>query len=92
MFDCPIGYSGHEEGLAASLAAVTLGAAFLERHITLDRKMWGSDQKISLEPKDINRLVAETRIIEKALGDGVKRLYDSERLALVKLRKFRQAN
>jgi N-acetylneuraminate synthase len=92
MFDCPIGYSGHEEGLAATLAAATLGAAFLERHITLDRKMWGSDQKISLEPVDINRLVAETRIIEKALGDGVKRLYDSERLALVKLRKCRQAN
>jgi N-acetylneuraminate synthase len=91
MFDCPIGYSGHEEGIATTLAAVTLGAAFLERHITLDRSMWGSDQKISLEPADIHRLVTETRIIEKALGDGVKRLYDSEKLTLVKLRKCRQA-
>lgn len=90
MFDCPIGYSGHEEGIGSSLAAVTLGASFLERHITLDRNMWGSDQKISLEPTDLQRLVAEIRIIEKALGDGVKRLYDSEKLALMKLRKCRQ--
>jgi N-acetylneuraminate synthase len=91
MFECPIGYSGHEEGVAATLAAVTLGAAFMERHITLDRSMWGSDQKISLEPEELHRLVAEIRIIEKALGDGVKRLCDGERLALVKLRKCRQA-
>jgi len=89
MFDCPIGYSGHEEGIAATLAAVTLGASFLERHITLDRFMWGSDQKISLKPSDLKRLVTETRIIEKALGDGVKRLYDSEKLTLVKLRRYR---
>jgi N-acetylneuraminate synthase len=91
MFDCPVGYSGHEEGIAATLAAVTLGASFLERHITLDRCMWGSDQKISLEPADLKRLVTETRTIEKALGDGVKRLYDSEKLSLVKLRRYRQA-
>jgi N-acetylneuraminate synthase len=91
MFDCPIGYSGHEDGVASSLAAVTLGASFLERHITLDRGMWGSDQKISLEPENLKRLVAEIRMIEKALGDGVKRLYDSEKLAKVKLRKYRQA-
>jgi N-acetylneuraminate synthase len=92
MFNCPIGYSGHEDGLASTLAAVSLGASFLERHITLDRSMWGSDQKISLEPADIARLVAESRVIEKSLGDGVKRLYDSEKLAMVKLRRCRQAN
>ncbi len=91
MFNCPIGYSGHEEGIGSSLAAVALGASFIERHITLDRNMWGSDQKISLEPEEFARLVAETRIIEKALGDGVKRLYDSEKLAMVKLRRYRQA-
>jgi N-acetylneuraminate synthase len=91
MFDCPIVYSGHEDGVASSLAAVTLGASFLERHITLDRGMWGSDQKISLEPEGLKRLVAEIRLIEKALGDGVKCLYDSEKLAKVKLRKYRQA-
>ncbi|CAB1064567.1 N-acetylneuraminate synthase (EC [Olavius sp. associated proteobacterium Delta 1] len=91
MFDCPIGYSGHEDGVASSLAAVTLGASFLERHITLDRGMWGSDQKISLVPEDLKRLVVEIRMIEEALGDGVKRLYDSEKLAKVKLRKYRQA-
>jgi len=91
MFNCPIGFSGHEEGIASSLAAVTLGASFVERHITLDRSMWGSDQKVSLEPADMARLVKETRVIEKALGDGVKRLYDSEKLAMVKLRRYRQA-
>jgi N-acetylneuraminate synthase len=88
MFDCPIGYSGHEEGIATTLAAVTLGASFVERHITLDRSMWGSDQRISLEPPHLERLVKEARIIERALGDGVKRLYDSEKLAMVKLRKY----
>jgi N-acetylneuraminate synthase len=88
MFDCPIGYSGHEEGIATTLAAVTLGASFVERHITLDRSMWGSDQRISLEPPHLKRLVKEARIIERALGDGVKRLYDSEKLAMVKLRKY----
>jgi N-acetylneuraminate synthase len=88
MFDCPIGYSGHEEGIATTLAAVTLGASFVERHITLDRSMWGSDQRISLEPSHLKSLVKEARIIERALGDGVKRLYDSEKLAMVKLRKY----
>jgi N-acetylneuraminate synthase len=89
MFDCPIGYSGHEEGIAATLAAVTLGASFVERHITLDRSMWGSDQRISLDPSELERLIKETRLIENALGDGVKRLYDSEKLAMVKLRRYR---
>jgi N-acetylneuraminate synthase len=91
LFNCPIGYSGHEDGTASTVAAVSLGASFVERHITLDCSTWGSDQKISLEPADLARLVTEIRIIEKALGDGVKRLYDSEKLAMVKLRRYRQA-
>ncbi len=91
MFDSPIGYSGHEEGLTPTIAAVTLGASFLERHITLDRTMWGSDQRISLEPAELKRLVQKIHIIEKALGDGVKHLYDSEKETMLKLRKYRPA-
>ncbi len=86
-YDLPVGYSGHERGLQATLAAVTLGAAFIERHITLDRTMWGSDQAASLEPGGLERLVRDTRIIEAALGDGVKRIYDSELPIRQKLRR-----
>jgi N-acetylneuraminate synthase len=86
-FDCPIGYSGHEVGLQTTLAAVTLGAAFVERHITLDRAMWGSDQAASIEPWGLMRLVRDIRVIEKALGDGVKRVYDSELSARQRLRR-----
>jgi len=85
-FDCPIGYSGHEVGLQTTYAAVTLGASFVERHITLDRSMWGSDQAASVEPAGLMRLVRDIRVIEKALGDGVKRVYDSELQNLNKLR------
>lgn len=77
-YGVPVGYSGHEVGLQISLAAVALGARLLERHITLDRAMWGSDQAASLEPGGLNRLVRDARIIETALGDGVKHVYDSE--------------
>ncbi|MDQ1431665.1 MAG: N-acetylneuraminate synthase, partial [Actinomycetota bacterium] len=77
-FDCPVGYSGHEVGLQTTLAAVALGAAFVERHITLDRAMWGSDQAASIEPGGLIRLVRDIRVIEAALGDGVKHVYDSE--------------
>jgi sialic acid synthase SpsE len=77
-FDCPIGYSGHEVGLATTYAAATLGASLIERHITLDRSMWGSDQSASIEPQGVVRLARDVRIIEQALGDGVKRVYDSE--------------
>ncbi len=77
-YGVPIGYSGHEVGLQISLAAVALGAELLERHITLDRAMWGSDHAASLEPEGVRRLVRDTRIIERALGDGVKHLYPSE--------------
>lgn len=86
-FDCPVGYSGHEVGLQSTYAAVALGAAFVERHITLDRAMWGSDQAASVEPGGLMRLVRDIRIIEKAMGDGVKRVYDSEMGARAKLRR-----
>ena len=70
----PVGYSGHERGLQISLAAVALGAVAVERHITLDRAMWGSDHAASLEPGGLERLVRDIRVIEEALGDGVKRV------------------
>jgi len=84
---CPIGYSGHETGLAPTWAAVALGAAFVERHITLDRAMWGSDQSASVEIAGLMRLVANIRDIERAMGDGVKRVYASELSARGKLRR-----
>jgi N-acetylneuraminate synthase len=77
-YHCPVGYSGHEVGLQTSLAAVVLGACVIERHITLDRAMWGTDQAASLEPQGLQRLVRDIRVIEDSLGDGVKRVYDSE--------------
>lgn len=83
----PIGYSGHETGLQTTLAAVALGAAFVERHITLDRAMWGSDQAASVEPGGLTRLVRDIRTIETALGDGVKRVYASELGPMKKLRR-----
>jgi N-acetylneuraminate synthase len=85
-FNVPLGYSGHEVGLQISLAAVVLGACAIERHITLDRAMWGSDQAASVEPSGLSRLVRDVRVVEKAMGDGVKRVYDSERTALRRLR------
>ena len=86
-FSCPIGYSGHEVGLIPTVAAVTLGACMVERHITLDRAMWGSDQAASIEPGGFQRLVKYLRVTEAALGDGVKRVYDSEQASLRKLRR-----
>jgi N-acetylneuraminate synthase len=86
-FGRPVGYSGHEVGLQTSYAAVVLGACFLERHITLDRSMWGSDQAASVEPWGLMRLVRDIRTIEAALGDGKKQVYPSEQAALSKLRK-----
>lgn len=83
----PIGYSGHETGLAPTYAAVAKGATFIERHITLDRASWGSDQAASVEIMGMYRLVKDIRDIEKALGDGKKRVYDSEKKSLAKLRK-----
>jgi N-acetylneuraminate synthase len=86
-YDCPIGYSGHEVGLQTTLAAVALGACFVERHITLDRAMWGSDQAASVELAGFHRLVRDIRVIEKSMGDGVKRVYESELPIRKKLRR-----
>lgn len=86
-YNVPVGYSGHEPGLQISLAAVALGAQAVERHITLDRTMWGSDHSASLEPKGFQSLIRDIRIIEEAMGDGVKRIYPGELAPLSKLRR-----
>jgi N-acetylneuraminate synthase len=87
QFDVPVGYSGHEVGLQTTYAAVVLGACFIERHITLDRAMWGSDQAASVEPGGLLRLVRDIRVIEQAMGDGVKVVYPSEMKARQRLRR-----
>jgi N-acetylneuraminate synthase len=83
----PVGYSGHERGLQISLAAVAIGAVAVERHITLDRTMWGSDQAASLEPGGLEHLVRDIRVIETALGDGIKRVFPGELAPMAKLRR-----
>lgn len=87
--EIPIGYSGHETGLATTLAAVALGASFVERHLTLDRAMWGTDQAASVEVGGMLRLVKDIRDIEKALGDGKKQVYESELKSIEKLRRVK---
>jgi len=87
-YTCPIGYSGHEVGLITTVVAVSMGASLVERHFTLDRAMWGGDQSASVEPGGFRKLVKYIRVTEMALGDGVKRVYDSERSSLKKLRRF----
>ncbi len=82
----PIGYSGHETGLATTVAAVTLGATFVERHFTLDRAMWGSDHAASVEPQGFQRLVRDIRDVEIAAGDGIKKVYESELGPMKRLR------
>ncbi len=86
-FNVPIGYSGHESGLQTTVAAATLGACFIERHLTLDRAMWGSDHAASVEPGGFARLVRDIRVVESAMGDGVKRVYDSEIPVMKRLRR-----
>ncbi|SDJ76965.1 3-deoxy-D-manno-octulosonate 8-phosphate phosphatase, YrbI family [Nonomuraea maritima] len=86
-YGVPVGYSGHERGLQISLAAVTLGAVTVERHITLDRTMWGSDHAASLEPVGLEHLVRDIRIIEQAMGDGVKRVFPGEEAPKARLRR-----
>jgi len=83
----PIGYSGHEVGLVPSAIAVSLGACMIERHMTLDRAMWGSDQAASVEPGGFERLVKYIRVAEASMGDGVKKVYDSEMSTMKKLRR-----
>jgi len=87
--DVPIGYSGHEVGLSPTWAAVALGATFVERHVTLDRAMWGSDQAASVEVMGLHQLVRNMRDIERSLGDGVKQVYPSELGPMEKLRLVR---
>ena len=82
-----VGYSGHETGLPSSVAAAVMGACVIERHITLDRSMWGSDHAASLEPNGITRLVRDVRLIEKSMGDGVKRVLEREQPIIKKLRR-----
>lgn len=83
----PIGYSGHEVGLSTTVGAAALGATVIERHITLDRAMWGSDQAASVEPQGFKRMVRDIRTIEEAMGDGVIKIYDSEKPIINKLRR-----
>ena len=86
-YQVPIGYSGHETGIASSVAAVAMGACMVERHLTLDRSMWGSDQAASLEPNGMHRLLRDIRLVETAMGDGVKRVLDRELPIMEKLRR-----
>jgi N-acetylneuraminate synthase len=86
-YGVPVGYSGHEVGLSTTVAARALGACVIERHITLDRAMWGSDQAASVEPFGFHRLIRDIRAVESALGDGVKVVYDSEIPVREKLRR-----
>ena len=86
-YHCDIGYSGHETGRIVSLAAAALGASSIERHITLDKAMYGSDQAASLEVDDLQRLVKDIRVIEKALGTGEKILTEAEEAVKKKLRR-----
>jgi len=86
-YKCNVGYSGHETGIAVSIAAVSLGATSVERHITLDRSMYGSDQSASLELVGLNILIKHIRTVELCLGDGIKRVIDDEKLVGEKLRK-----
>ena len=87
-YGVPVGYSGHEVGLAPTVAAVALGACIVERHITLDRAMWGSDQAASVEPQGFARLVRDIRAVEASMGDGVKRVIDGEVAVMKKLRRI----
>jgi len=87
-YNCPVGYSGHETGILPSILAFALGAVVLERHITLDKKMYGSDQAASLERDDLKRLVSEARKVESILGDGMKRVIEGELKTEKSLRYF----
>ncbi len=86
-YGVPVGYSGHETGLASSVAAVALGATLVERHLTMDRAMWGSDHAASLEPSGMTRLMRDIRLIETSMGDGIKRVYEREKPIIQKLRR-----
>jgi len=84
-YDVPVGYSGHETGIPSSVASVVLGGCCVERHVSLDRAMWGTDQAASLEPNGVTRLVRDVRLVERSMGDGVKRVYEREYPVIKKL-------
>jgi len=86
-YDLPVGFSGHETGIPTSVAAVALGACIIERHITIDRTMWGSDQAASLGPSGIVQMVRDIRLLEMAMGDAVKRVIEREVPIMKKLRR-----
>jgi N-acetylneuraminate synthase len=86
-YNLPVGYSGHETGIPSSSAAVALGACIVERHITLERSMWGSDQAASLGSSGVIRLVRDIRLVEISLGDGIKRVTEKEIPIISKLRR-----
>ena len=86
-YGLPIGYSGHETGLSTSIASVAMGACVVERHITLDRAMWGSDQAASVEPQGFAHMVRDIRLVEMAMGDGIKRVIEREVPVMKKLRR-----
>ena len=86
-YGIPVGYSGHETGLSTTIASVAMGACVVERHITLDRSMWGSDQAASVESQGFMRLVRDIRLVETAMGDGVKRVIEREVPIMKKLRR-----
>jgi N-acetylneuraminate synthase len=86
-YGVPVGYSGHETGIPSSIAAVAIGACVVERHITLERAMWGSDQAASLGPSGISRLVRDIRLVEMSMGRCVKRVFDREKAIITKLRR-----
>ena len=87
-YGVPVGYSGHETGLASSVAAAVLGACMVERHVTMNRASWGSDQAASLEPSGTMRLARDIRLVEMSMGDGVKRLLPREVPIMDKLRRI----
>lgn len=86
-YGLPVGYSGHETGIPSTVASVVLGACCVERHITIDRAMWGSDQAASLEPNGISRVVRDVRLVEQSMGDGIKRVFEREYPIIKKLRR-----
>ena len=88
-FNCPIGYSGHEVGLIPTVVAIALGASLIERHITLDRTMWGSDQASSVEARGLSLLMKYIRVTEQSFGDGIKKVYESELDQWRKLRRVK---
>lgn len=90
-YKIPIGYSGHETGIPSTVAATVLGACCVERHITMDRSMWGSDHAASLEPNGMSRVVRDIRLVEQSMGDGVKRVFEREQPIIKKLRRVGSA-